>query len=194
MSRRPPLPTSPNPRTSNEDDVSTSSSLILEDPLHQKSTFGSPFHKLDQGTVGAVAVQEGDDLSYDISSQGSLGFEDGEECTVVSSKDGGYLNLKEAAESPHISFDDECREFLKAKGASQQDVNVAEAYLNMPSEDAEEQEVHEEPEGLLEENPTLEDVAKWIQGGKCKKIIVLSGAGVSCSAGIPDFRTPGTGL
>ncbi len=40
----------------------------------------------------------------------------------------------------------------------------------------------------------LENVAQWIKSGKCSKILVLCGAGVSCSAGIPDFRTPGSGL
>jgi len=44
------------------------------------------------------------------------------------------------------------------------------------------------------EQPTLETVARLINCGKCQNIIVLSGAGVSCAAGIPDFRTPGTGL
>ena len=41
---------------------------------------------------------------------------------------------------------------------------------------------------------SLRKVAKWIKDGHCRRILVLSGAGVSVSAGIPDFRTPGTGL
>ncbi len=40
----------------------------------------------------------------------------------------------------------------------------------------------------------LKQIADWIKSGKCSKIVVLCGAGVSCSAGIPDFRTPGSGL
>jgi len=40
----------------------------------------------------------------------------------------------------------------------------------------------------------LEQLAKLIEGGKSKRILVLCGAGVSTGAGIPDFRSPGTGL
>lgn len=41
---------------------------------------------------------------------------------------------------------------------------------------------------------TLDGVAKYILSGKCKNIICMVGAGISTSAGIPDFRSPGTGL
>merc|ERR1719506_1370320 len=40
----------------------------------------------------------------------------------------------------------------------------------------------------------LDGVARYIQEHRCKQIVVVCGAGISTSAGIPDFRTPGTGL
>ncbi|KXN82421.1 NAD-dependent protein deacetylase hst2-1 [Leucoagaricus sp. SymC.cos] len=40
----------------------------------------------------------------------------------------------------------------------------------------------------------LEGLAKYIQSNKCKNIVLMLGAGVSTSAGIPDFRSPKTGL
>ncbi|XP_056097611.1 NAD-dependent protein deacetylase sirtuin-2 isoform X2 [Rhinichthys klamathensis goyatoka] len=41
---------------------------------------------------------------------------------------------------------------------------------------------------------TLDAVARYILSDKCKNIICMVGAGISTSAGIPDFRSPGTGL
>lgn len=40
----------------------------------------------------------------------------------------------------------------------------------------------------------LSSVASYILSPKCKRIVVLTGAGISTSAGIPDFRSPETGL
>lgn len=44
--------------------------------------------------------------------------------------------------------------------------------------------------------PTLpKDVQSFVELlDKAQRVIVMVGAGVSVSAGIPDFRTPGTGL
>eukprot|EP01062_Namystynia_karyoxenos_P008407 TRINITY_DN1295_c0_g1_i3.p1 TRINITY_DN1295_c0_g1~~TRINITY_DN1295_c0_g1_i3.p1 ORF type:complete len:371 (+),score=131.86 TRINITY_DN1295_c0_g1_i3:131-1243(+) len=41
---------------------------------------------------------------------------------------------------------------------------------------------------------SIEGVAAFIREKDCKKIIVMTGAGISTAAGIPDFRSPVTGL
>ncbi|XP_072241705.1 NAD-dependent protein deacetylase sirtuin-3 [Leuresthes tenuis] len=40
----------------------------------------------------------------------------------------------------------------------------------------------------------LASVARLVKLGRCKNVVVVAGAGISTSSGIPDFRTPGTGL
>ena len=40
----------------------------------------------------------------------------------------------------------------------------------------------------------MEAVARYMKEKDCKRIVVMTGAGISTSAGIPDFRSPETGL
>ncbi|XP_033913316.2 NAD-dependent protein deacetylase sirtuin-3-like isoform X1 [Acipenser ruthenus] len=41
---------------------------------------------------------------------------------------------------------------------------------------------------------TLEDVARLIKHNEYRRIVVMAGAGISTPSGIPDFRSPGSGL
>lgn len=52
---------------------------------------------------------------------------------------------------------------------------------------------YEGPPGILEARD-LPSVARYMQSKECKNVFVMLGAGVSTSAGIPDFRSPETGL
>ncbi|KAK3790260.1 hypothetical protein RRG08_034823 [Elysia crispata] len=53
--------------------------------------------------------------------------------------------------------------------------------------------IKENPPCVLEEL-TFKGIAKYLASDKVKNVITMAGAGISTSAGIPDFRSPGTGL
>lgn len=52
----------------------------------------------------------------------------------------------------------------------------------------------EKPQDPMLQSFDVEGIAHYIAEKECKNVVVMCGAGLSTAAGIPDFRTPGTGL
>ncbi|XP_006009776.1 NAD-dependent protein deacetylase sirtuin-3 isoform X2 [Latimeria chalumnae] len=48
--------------------------------------------------------------------------------------------------------------------------------------------------GSEQKQQLLEDIARKIRNRECNRIVVMAGAGISTPSGIPDFRSPGSGL
>ncbi|KAM7405688.1 hypothetical protein PAMP_000116 [Pampus punctatissimus] len=48
--------------------------------------------------------------------------------------------------------------------------------------------------GAAVEQQTLQSIAKNIREQRYKRVVVMAGAGISTPSGIPDFRSPGSGL
>jgi len=51
-----------------------------------------------------------------------------------------------------------------------------------------------EKDAVLGAHPSLDALCSQLKAGRYKRIVVMVGAGLSVSAGIPDFRTPKSGL
>lgn len=51
-----------------------------------------------------------------------------------------------------------------------------------------------EQEEAKEDVLTYESLVEGLKNNKWKKMMILTGAGISVSAGIPDFRSPKTGV
>lgn len=135
----------------------------------------------DHGTVGAV-INEASDLSYDLSS----GSESSESIVLDVRAKPTFVNIR----SPN-GMELICS---KSKGDGTENDDGYSAGVTPEHEVDDESHESDNFEHHAKEEPSLEKVASWIQAGTIKRILVLSGAGVSCSAGIPDFRTPGSGL
>jgi len=90
-------------------------------------------------------------------------------------------------DSPTASGDDKKDDLISSLGS------YFSRKLGFSSERDEAKGGPQQPAHFLEE-PTIDSVVKYMQSDKCKNVIVMVGAGISTAAGIPDFRSPNSGL
>jgi len=98
-----------------------------------------------------------------------------------------------SSETPEVKVPDECKDEIEKLPKEEQEL-VLNHLLGALTLTDEEHAVLSAPVAKPLVSADIDGVAKYILDGHAKNIIVMTGAGISVSAGIPDFRSPGTGL
>lgn len=87
---------------------------------------------------------------------------------------------------------------IVSNGPAEETLEDDESHAN-PDQETQSHQTHRDHESpdplpliLASIRQEVRTLAQWIE--ESQNILIVTGAGVSCSAGIPDFRTPGTGL
>uniref|UniRef100_A0A0G4HJ15 Deacetylase sirtuin-type domain-containing protein n=1 Tax=Chromera velia CCMP2878 TaxID=1169474 RepID=A0A0G4HJ15_9ALVE len=102
-------------------------------------------------------------------------------------------------DSPAVSQEEEqepkLSELPKQEGMSPEVVRIFFTALGMIAEIPEPDDIDEAQRlSVLNGQANVKAVAERIRSGKVKNVVVMTGAGLSVAAGIPDFRSPGAGL
>lgn len=189
---------------------------IVSDSDSSDTTFYQTRRRRDYGSVAAIARTGSGDLSYDLSSteidgenDPDVDFDSGDEdndgkneVQVVVSEDIEPLpKMKRIPKDvdAYLTFNEDYKDLLQGLTLEESFKDDAEKInrkihaSEQSHSDVQKHEISDGNDGFSGESPTLNSIAEWISK-RCKNIVVLSGAGVSSAAGIPDFRSPGTGL
>ncbi|KAG7347435.1 silent information regulator protein Sir2 [Nitzschia inconspicua] len=181
-----PLPTEANERVAS---ISTSTGSFSasvqeqeDDDDHEKEDQSSTDDSSDQSDGTESHDDEEKDRNEESDQKGSSSSEedfDGDEQVLLDSE---QLDLDDDEDEEDASL---FRRIIAAAAANGIPLEYLAAHgIHLPIED---DEPVEYPFG---EAPTsLDDVAKFIQSDRCKRILCLTGAGMSVASGIPDFRS-----
>jgi len=94
---------------------------------------------------------------------------------------------------PEVVVPDECKDEIEKLPKDEQE-KVLNHMMGALSLTDEERAILCAPVAKPLSSADIDGIAEYILEGHAKNIIVMTGAGISVSAGIPDFRSPGTGL